>query len=56
MKRELLEDDEDVVCVFEGFVYFDDLRVVEGGEDDVFVEEVLWTLEVLLLDLLDGPD
>lgn len=56
MKQELLEDNEDIVGVFEGFVYFDDLWVVEGGEDDIFVEEVLWTLKVLLLDLFDGPD
>lgn len=51
----LLKDHEEVVIVLEGFVDFDDLRVVESAEDGVLGENAGWILDELLFDALDSP-
>ena len=52
----VLSDYVEIFFVFEGLVNLDDLRVVEGREDDEFFENVSWVFDVFLFDAFDSPD
>ena len=51
----LLCNDEEVLLVLEGLVDLDDLRVVEGRQNAILVDDILRVLDKLLLDALDSP-
>ena len=53
MLVKLLKHDVKAFVILECLVDFDDLRVVEGGEDEELLQEVGGTLHVLFLDAFD---
>lgn len=55
IEKSVLQDQEEIILILESLVNLDDLGVIKGREQGVFLDDIRWGFNVLFANTLDRP-